>query len=57
MPKITRVGSEAGVRPRHTLQAAGHGRLTDPLVTVVFRRRIKGDLCRLNDVLERRSQK
>jgi carbon monoxide dehydrogenase subunit G len=32
------------------------GRATDPLVTFVFRRRIKGDLRRLKDVLERRSQ-
>jgi hypothetical protein len=29
------------------------GRLTDPLVTFVFRRRVKGDLRRLKEVLER----
>jgi carbon monoxide dehydrogenase subunit G len=29
------------------------GRLTDPLVTLIFRRRLRGDLRRLKDVLER----
>jgi hypothetical protein len=30
------------------------GRITDPLVTVIFRRRIRGDLRRLKEVLEQR---
>jgi carbon monoxide dehydrogenase subunit G len=32
------------------------GRITDPLVTFVFRRRIRGDLHRLKSTLESRSQ-
>jgi hypothetical protein len=32
------------------------GRITDPLVTFVFRRRIKSDLRRLKDALEGRTQ-
>jgi hypothetical protein len=30
------------------------GRLTDPLITLLFRRRVRGDLRRLKEVLERR---
>jgi carbon monoxide dehydrogenase subunit G len=32
------------------------GKLTDPLVTLLFRRRVRGDLRRLKDVLERRER-
>jgi hypothetical protein len=32
------------------------GRLTDPLVTLLFRRRVRGDLRRLKGVLERRER-
>jgi hypothetical protein len=32
------------------------GRLTDPLVTRIFRRRVRGDLRRLKQVLEQRSR-
>lgn len=32
------------------------GKLTDPLVTLLFRRRVRGDLRRLKEVLERRER-